>query len=73
MSRYRESLGRHRQHMIGHGGYGRESAKRHDPRLRQVPEALRDVGPKNLVAQQSGQEQEGLLQWRSLVICSLSL
>jgi hypothetical protein len=59
--------------MIGHGGYGRESAKRHDPRLRHIPEALRDVGPKDLVAQQSGQEQERLLQWRSLVICSLSL
>jgi hypothetical protein len=73
MSRYRESLGRHRQHMIGHGGYGRESAKRHDPRLRHVPEALRDVGPKDLVAQQSGQKQEWMLQWGLLVIYSVSL
>src|SRR6202041_4166049 len=73
MSRDREALGRGREHMVGHGRYGRESAKRHDPRLRHVPEALRDVRPKDLVAQQSGQEQKGLLQWGVLVIYSVSL
>jgi hypothetical protein len=50
MSRDREALGGHRQHMLCHGGYRRESSKRHDAHIRSIPEALRDVGPNGFIA-----------------------